>query len=241
MSFWNTPQTEGKPQYRIGTEKESSLHRSLKFRYAGEGGQTEIEKDGYVCDGLTENGCLIEVQTGSFGPLKEKARNLAAGAPIIIIHPIVLSKEIELYSNEGELLYRRKSPRKGGIYDLFKNLIYAPELPLVTGLTIELALVDISEKRIQDGRGSWRRKGVSIADKSLLFYHNSIPLLSSRDYAIFLPYTEKDTFTVRDLSKKARINENLARKCLYVLCKLGLTVKTEKKGNAWVYTILNRP
>jgi hypothetical protein len=224
------------PQYRIGTEKESSLHRSLKFCYAGEGGRTEIEKDGYVCDGLTQNGQLIEVQTGSFGPLKEKARNLAARTPLIIIHPIVLNKVIELYSNSGELLYRRKSPRKGGIYDLFKNLIYAPELPLVKGLTIELALVDISEKRVQDGRGSWRRNGVSIADRSLLFYHSSIPLLSGRDYTLFLPYTEKDSFTVRDLSKKAFISENLARKCLYVLCKLGLVVKTAKKGNTWIYT-----
>ncbi|MDR2094915.1 MAG: hypothetical protein LBP76_05275 [Treponema sp.] len=223
------------PQYLIGTEKESSLHRSLKFRYAGDDGRTEIERDGYVCDGVTPNGRLIEVQTGSFGPLKEKARNLAAKTPLIIIHPIILTKQIELYGASGELIYRRKSPRKGGIYDLFKNLIYAPELPLVKGLTIELALVDIVEKRVQDGHGSWRRKGVSIADRSLLLYHKSIALLSSGDYALFLPYAEKDLFTVRDLSKKALINENLARKCLYVLCKLGLTAKTGKKGNAWVY------
>jgi hypothetical protein len=227
------------PRYRIGTEKESSLHHSLKFRYAGEDGRTEIEKDGYVCDALTQNGCLVEVQTGSFGPLKEKARNLAAAAPLMIIHPIVLSKQIELYSNTGELLYRRKSPRKGSIYDLFKNLVYAPELPLVKDLTVELALVDISEKRIQDGYGSWRRKGVSIADRSLLAYHSSIPLLSSRDYALFLPYTEKDSFTVRDLSNKALISENLARKCLYVLCRLGLTVPIKKKGRAWLYGIKN--
>jgi hypothetical protein len=225
------------PYYRIGTKKESSLHRSLKFRYAGEGGQTEIEKDGYVCDALTQNGYLIEVQTGSFGPLKEKARNLAAAAPLMIIHPIVLTKQIELYSSTGELLYRRKSPKKGSIYDLFKNLVHAPELPLVKGLTVELALVDISEKRIQDGYGSWRRKGVSIADRSLLTYHSSIPLLSIRDYTLFLPYTEEDLFTVRDLSNTALISENLARKCLYVLCRLGLTVQIKKRGKAWIYGI----
>jgi hypothetical protein len=49
----------------IGTRAESSLHRDLKFSYAGRGGRTEIEVAGYVADGINAEDEYIEVQTGN--------------------------------------------------------------------------------------------------------------------------------------------------------------------------------
>jgi hypothetical protein len=133
---------------------ESSLHRSLKYRYSGRGGVTETTIGGYVCDACTAKGELIEVQTGSMGPLKEKVKTLCLEHKVRIIHPIIAQKQIVLCDSEGRLVRSRKSPRKGSIWDLFNVLIYAPELPLLDNLTVELAFVDIIEKMVDDGSGS---------------------------------------------------------------------------------------
>ena len=219
----------------IGTKKESSLHRSLKFRYSGSDGDTETLAGAYVCDGRTGEGELIEVQTGSFGPLKEKAKELTGTARLRIIHPIIAQKYIELYDVNGRLVHKRKSPRKGSEWDLFNALIYAPELPLLKNLTIELAVIEAIEKRTDDGKGSWRRKGVSISDRLLGAWRHSIVLKGPKDYLQFIPFKKKEPFTVRDLGEKAGINIALARKVLYTLTKMGLVEQAGKQGRAKLY------
>ena len=218
----------------IGTYRESSLHRSLKFRYA-DSGKTEISIGGYVCDGLSDDGELIEVQTGSFGPLKNKIKALSQDKKVRIIYPVVVNKYIELYDTEGNLLYRRKSPLKGCIWDVFGALLYAPELCTASNVTIELSLLDIAEKRVNDGKGPWRRRGVTLGDKVPIAWHESIIIKKPYDYNIFVPFDRGISFSVKDLSEKAKIKQPLARKCLYVLNKAGLIEKTGKNGKAILY------
>jgi hypothetical protein len=221
----------------IGVERESSLHRALKFRYAASASLTEQEVGGFVCDGIGKDGELIEVQTGSFGPLKRKIPVLTAHSPVRIVHPIILTKYIELYDEAGALVRRRKSPRSGTVWDLFRSLLYAPELPLLPRLSIELALVDITERRVADGKGSWRRKGASIKDKDILAWHETIPLEKMRDYRRFTPFKKNEEFTVRDLAQKAHIDPVIARKTLYVLHKMKLLERKGKRGNSFVYVM----
>ena len=220
----------------IGTEKESSLHAALKVHYAGRNGKTEVEAEGYVCDAVTSAGEVIEIQTGSFGPLKRKAVHLARTAPVRIVHPIAAHRYIETYDAHGALLRRRLSPKKGTHWDIFAALIHAPFLPATPNLTIELAMVDIIEKRILDGTGSWRRKGARIAEKELAAYRETIPLSCTRDYRRFLPFSPEAEFTVKDLSEiESGPTEALARKALYVLHKMGLVERVGKRGNAFLY------
>jgi hypothetical protein len=224
---------------QIGTEKESSLHRALKFRYTG-GGKTEVPVGLYVADGIRGDGEIIEVQTGSFGPLKQKAKELGKKGNVRIVHPIILTKQIAVFDCGGELLYKRKSPRKGNEWDLFKALLYAPELAFCPGVTIELAMVDILENRIKDGKGSWRRKGISITGKELAAWHSSIILKKKQDYRRFIPFKASETFTVADLADKTRIDTALARKTLYVLTKMNVTERIGKKGRSFLYKICDK-
>jgi len=225
----------------IGTRNESSLHRTLKFQYAGPEGKTEAAVGEYVADGVRPNGEYIEVQTGSFGPLKKKVKTFAALGKVRIIHPVAITKIIEVYApvksakKAEKLLYKRKSPLKGCSWNIFDALLYAPELPLIKGVTIELVLIDITEKRIKDGKGSWRRKGISIKDKELSAWHESIVFSKPKDYLKFIPFKKGEEFTVALLSKKAGIKTDLARKALYVLTKMKLINRIGKKGPAWVY------
>jgi ribosomal protein S25 len=217
----------------IGTNNESSLHRDLKFRYAGEDGQTEAEVAGFVADGINAEGEYIEVQTGSFAPLRKKA--LALPGRLRVIHPVIISKYIEVFNKKGKLQYRRKSPRKGQPWDLFYVLVHAPDLPLIPGLVIELALLDVAEQRVQDGKGSWRRKGVSIRDRKITALHDRITIEKPSDYVRFVPFKKNEKFTSALLAQKTGIHVDLARKTLYVLVKLGIVKKTGKQGNSLVY------
>jgi hypothetical protein len=219
----------------IGTERESSLHRSLKTRYAGPEGRTEEPVGAYVCDALSGSGEIIEIQTSSFGPLKRKIQELTLHGPVRIIHPVIVHKTIELREKDGAPVRVRKSPRRGSEWDLFKALLYAPLLPLTRGLTIELVMVDVLEKRVRDGRGSWRRGGASIVDRELSAWLRAMPLSGKRDYRAFVPFPPGEEFTVRSLAEKARIRPVLAGKALYVLTKIGVVERLRKKGNAWVY------
>ncbi|MDR2479486.1 MAG: hypothetical protein LBD48_09265 [Treponema sp.] len=231
------PTTKTAAPQSIGTRNESSLHRMLKFRYAGPQGKTEAEVAGYVADGISACGEFIEVQTGSFGPLKQKATSLAQRGTVRIIHPVIINKYIEVFSADGKRQYRRKSPRTGSVWDLFKALLYAPELPLVPGLCIELVLVDVTERRLQDGKGSWRRKGVSIADRALTAWHETIPLNRPTDYLRFAPFKKNEEFTVSMLAEQAGIARETARKTLYVLTRMRIVQRVGKRKNAFVYKI----
>ena len=219
----------------IGTNKESSLHKSLKLHYSGSNGVTETLLGPYICDGMTGKGEIVEVQTGSFGPLEEKIRFFAKKNKVRIIHPIYAQKYIEVYDTSGIMKWRRKSPIKGSAWDLFTVLIYAPELALLKNVVIELAVIDVIEKRIDDGKGSWRRKGISICDRFISGWRQPVVLAKSRDYYQFAPFKRNEEFTVRDLAKKAEINIALAGKTLYVLGRLNLVKQIGKKGNAFIY------
>ena len=218
----------------IGTRSESSLHRVLKFRYAG-AGSTEKKVAGFIADGVTQNGEFIEVQTGHFDSLKKKIAAFSALGKVVIIHPIIINKYIEVFDEQGEYLYRRKSPRRGCEWDLFYNLIYAPELARLPGVGIELALVDVTEKRIRDGKGSRHRRGLSILDRELIAWHGRIRLKRPRDYRRFIPFTDSEEFTAAQLAEKAGIDAGLSRKTLYVLHKINVIQRTGKKGRAWLY------
>jgi len=218
----------------IGTKCESSLHRVLKFRYSG-AGSTEKEVGGFIADGVNQQGEFIEVQIGSFAPLKKKLAAFAKLGRVIIIHPIVINKYIEVFDDRSKYLYRRKSPRHGCEWDLFYHLVHAPELAAQRGIGIELALVDITEKRIRDGKGSWRRRGMSILDRELAAWHGCLNLNCPRDYRRFIPFADNEEFTAAQLAEKAGIDTGLSRKTIYVLKKIDVIRKTGKQGRAALY------
>jgi len=219
----------------IGTKNESSLHRFLKFQYTGSGGKTEVKVGEFIADGINKKGEYIEVQTGSFRPLEKKVRELSPLNKVKIIHPIAVKKIIEVYDPKKKLLYRRRSPVKGSLWDIFNVLVYAPELPLIKGVTIEVVLADITEKRIKDGKGSWRRKGISIHDKELAAWHESILFGKKADFLSFIPFKKNEEFTVSTLAEQAGIKKHTAQKALYVLTKMKVVKRIGRKKRAWVY------
>ena len=227
------PAVTHKKQFAVSNE--SSLHRTLKLSFTGPGGKTEEEVGDYVADGISNDGEYIEVQTCSFAPLKKKVKEFASGGRVRIIHPIAADKMIEVYGTDGGLLYRKKSPKKGSPWNIFDALLHAPELPLIRGVAIEIVMASITEKRVKDGKGARRRRGISIQDRELSALHERILLKKPSDYLRFVPFKKGEEFTVSLLAERAAIDKWTAGKALYVLTKIKIVKRTGKKGNAWVY------
>jgi hypothetical protein len=217
---------------------ETSLHAELKSRYAQPDGIREALVADYQIDAI-QGDTLIEIQTGNFSAIRKKLAMLLPEYPILLVYPIALEKWVVKLSADGnESLYRRKSPRHGRIEDLFGELIRMPHLVVHPNFQIEVLLVREEEIRLADGKGSWRRKGVSIADHRLIEIVSAHRFSSPKDYLTLLPDLLLPTFTAQDLAKSLAIRHSLAYKMAYCLRKMGMMEVVGKRGRSNLYALL---
>lgn len=215
--------------------QESSLHAALKDWYSKPNGEKEVLVDGYLID-VVHNRTLIEIQTGNFSAIKPKLEFLLSGHPVRLVHPIAREKWIIRLPAKGDNpQWRRKSPRRGRFEHLFLELIRIPSLPLKSNFSLEILLTKEEELRRNDGRGSWRRKGVSIIDHRLLEIEQRSLFIKPEDYLRLIPYNLAHPFTNRQLAEALKIPIQLARKMTYCLKAMNVIVVRGKKGNACLY------
>ncbi len=223
----------------IGTLAEKSLHAALKAYYAQPGDALECELDGYVIDILRpEPHQCIEIQTRSLAKMKPKLHTLLDRHPIRVIYPIPQERWIVRVDRDGVITSRRKSPKRGTVYHLFPELVSFPSLILHPNLTLEALLIRDEEVWIDDGRGSWRRKRWSIADRRLLEVVQPISLASAADFAALLPRDLPAEFDSRDLAQAIRQPRSLAQKMTYCLREMGALRISGKRGNTLVYQLV---
>jgi hypothetical protein len=122
---------------------ETSLHRELKQRYAGDAARTEVVLDGYRIDAIA-HGTLIEIQHGSLVAIRDKIRRLLDKHRVLIVKPIVASKLLVKQDVAGgPAVARRWSPKRGQLLDIFDELVYFTRVFPHRRLTLEVVLVEI--------------------------------------------------------------------------------------------------
>lgn len=190
---------------------------------------------GYIID-LVRGDTLVEIQTGNFSAIRKKLIHLVQRERVLLVYPIPKEKILITEISE-EKQTKRKSPKKGDIWMLFKELIRIPEIINHPNLSIEVVFVKIEEIKIKDGKGSWRRKGDSILDRRLLQVFSKKRFEEPVDFLNVLPIGLSTNFSCRDLSKKADIDINTARKAVYCLKKMNALDVAFKEGNELYYII----
>lgn len=213
---------------------ESSLHASIKQIYKTEGALEEVRLDGYWID-IVSGDQLIEIQTGNFFAIKAKLEQLLERHPIRLVHPIPLNKWIVQPGADIGSLTRRKSPRRGRIEDVFRELIYIPHLIRHPNFTLEVVLTTEEELREADGRGSWRRKFISIIDRRLIEIIETRRFSTPNDFLSMIPSALMSGFTNRNLSDNLHIPLRLAGKMTYCLRNAGLLQIFRKEGRHLIY------
>jgi hypothetical protein len=225
-------------QNGINLLNEKSLHAALKQWYARPDDRLEARVDGYIID-LVRGDLLVEIQTGSFSPLKRKLARLAAGHPVRLVFPIPQEKWIVRLPREGvdEKILRRKSPRRGRVEQVFKELVYIPALLAEANFSLEVLLIREEEVRRFDAKKAraWRRKGWVTQERRLLEVVERRVFETPRDLARLLPAHLPAEFTVGELAKAAGQPDWLIRKMLYCLHALGIVARTGKRGRSQLY------
>lgn len=218
----------------IGTLQERSLHAALKELYDGPNTQSEVEVDGYVID-VVQNDLLIEIQTRNFSAIKNKLAKLMKKHRVRLVHPIAKEKIIIQQDTKGNILGKRRSPKKGTIANIFEELVRIPTFLISDNFELEVILTREEEIRIKDGTGSWRRRGWSICD------HNLVEVIDRRlfqkpgDMLSLIPETIIEPFTTRSLSERIAISQPLAQKMTYCMRKMEIVKRVGKEGNAYLY------
>jgi len=218
----------------IGELNQTDLHEELKRQYCGHDGETEVEVDGFVVDVRLPNE-LVEIQTRSVGKLKRKLVKLSADHRVRLVHPIAVSKYIERIDGDGGTVSRRRSPKRGRVEGAFREISSIADILPNPNITVEIVLVDVTELRRDDGRGSWRRKGVSIVGRRLDGIVERYALRLARDYLRLLPDNLPESFTNRDVVAAAGLTYRVAQSMTSSLRKMGLISITDKRGRELLY------
>jgi len=213
---------------------ENSLHSAIKELYSIPNDRFEVRIDGFIID-ILRGDLLIEVQTKSFHAIKRKLSNLVESHKVRLVYPIPERKWIVSFAESGELVTRRKSPRKGRLADLFYELVSIPDLVAKEDFSLEVLMIEEEEIRCSDGKGSWRRKGASIKDRRLIEVVYRVLFENKADFLTFLPSDLKRPFTNRSLADQTGVSINLTRKMTYCLRKMGAIKKVGKNGRELIF------
>lgn len=222
----------------IGILNEKPLHAGLKEWYARPGDQFEVSIDGYVVDIVRDN-LLIEIQTGNFSSIKRKVHALAALHPLRLVFPIAREKWIvRLAKGSGsEMLSRRRSPKRGDIDALFRELVSFPRLMTNPNFSIEVLFIQEEEVRYQDRRRRWRRGGWVTKERRLLDVLDRKVFAEPKDLLRFIPSGLIEPWTTQDLSEANGLPRWIAQKIVYCLRESGVVRVVGKKGNSILYAI----
>ncbi len=217
---------------------ENSLHEGVKRWYAEPGDLIEENVEGYLID-VVRGEQLIEIQTSNFSAIKKKLAKLVPHHSVRLVHPVSQRKWIVRIDADETMISRRRSPRRGRIEDVFLELVYMPTLIREPNFSLEVLLIHSEEVLIDDGRGSWRRKGWSIHDRRLLEVLESHVFSEPRDFHRLLPESLQPEFTTRQLSEALGLRPNIAQKMVYTLRHMEAIEAIGKRGRAHVYSIRN--
>ena len=224
------------PHHGINVYNEKSLHAALKQWYLQPDDRLEVKIDGFIID-LVRGEQLIEIQTGSFSPLKRKLAELAKRHAVRLVFPIAQEKWIiRLPEDEREPPQRRKSPKRGKVEQVFKELVYIPSLIQNENFSLEVLLIREEELRRHEANKAWRRKGWVTHERRLLEVVERQVFQTPRDLARLLPSDLPNPFSARELAKAAGQPDWLAHKMIYCFKIMGMIIPEGKRGRALLYT-----
>jgi hypothetical protein len=123
------------------------------------------------------------------------------------------------------------------VEDVFRELVYLPELCLHPHFELEVVLVTANEFWMDDGRGSWRRKRWSVYDRRLLQVLETRRFTGRDEYLALLPDDLPPRFTTRELAARKGLSRRLAQKLVYCYRNMGLLTVRGTTGRTRRYAV----
>ncbi len=220
----------------VGTLNEKSLHAQLKVWYSQEGDRFEVPVGRHVVD-IVRGELLIEIQTRNVSAMRNKLATLVEEHPVRLVFPIPASKTIVKLGPGGEIVSRRRSPKRGSVFDIFAELVSIPTLIDEPFFDLRVLLIDEVELREHSPDGNWRRKGWRTVERRLASVREEILLSSTAQLLGLLPPLPQE-WTTADIAENAGVNRRVAQQVAYTLKHAAAAVAVAKRGNTLVYTFV---
>ena len=217
----------------IGVMREGPLHAALKAWLARPGDRMEVPVGGFVIDLVRADGELVEIQTGSFSPLRSKMDALLDGYRVRIVHPIPAVRRIVRVDEDGLVLSSRRSPLRPGPCSIFEGLVSFPTLLSHPHFAIDVLLCSEDHVRAPSpvrGRRYTRDPG----ERRLIEVLDRVELRCADDLAGLLPALDGE-FTTRELAGAMGVDLPLAQKAAACLRALEVFEPAGKRGRAPLY------
>ncbi len=221
----------------IGTLSEKTLHSVLKYYIEPCDDFHEVALGRYVAD-IMRDGCITEVQTRSFDRLRAKLDAFLGDYPVTVVLPIAKTRWYHIIDGEsGEVSEKKKSPRKGSVYDAFRELYKIKPFLRNENLYLHFILLDITEYRRTVKKSYRNRRGVELCERIPDAIEEEIFIDGSEDYKKLIPKELEMPFTSRDFAKAIKRTRHEAGIALGVLCHVGAVKRVGKIKNAYIYEI----
>lgn len=219
----------------IGTLKEKTVHSVMKYYYEPDSDFHEVKIGSYVAD-ICVGKNIYEIQTRSFNAMRGKLDYFLKEYDVTVIYPVPHIKWISwLDMDTGELTPKRKSPKKGTIYQIIPELYKIKMFMNNPKLHFIIPLIDVEETRYLNGWSDNKKRGSSRMDGIPIDIYDEIRINTMADYAKFLPDDLPKEFTTKDFAKCAHIQQKYAVTGLNVLLETGIVERTGKIKNSYIY------
>ncbi len=223
----------------IGTLNEKPLHAALKDWYGQPGDQFEVRVGGFFIDIVRprpgQGDLLIEIQTKNLFAMKRKLLRLVDEHAVRLVHPVGQEKWIVRLGEDGEVLGRRRSPKRGAVEMIFAELVSFPRLLRHPNFTLEVLLIREEEVRVRDDTVNWRRRGWATSERRLLEVVSGRVFEQPADLLALAPADLPDPFTPVQLARALGQPTWLARKMTYCLREMDMLVPAGKRGRSHLF------
>lgn len=221
----------------IGTLGEKTLHAVIKQYMEPYDGSHEIKIGPYIADIVGEDG-IIEVQTRGFEKLRKKLAVFLDVSRVTVVYPVVRTKWLAwIDPDTGEVGKKRKSPKRGTVFEAFYELYKIKALLCHPNLRILLLLIDMEEYRSLNGWSENRKRGSSRHERIPVELAGEVPIANRQDYRKLIPGGLPEQFTTKDYQKHSGISLGGAQTALNVLCYVGAVRQTGKQGRLKLYEV----
>jgi hypothetical protein len=218
---------------------ETSLHRDLKQLYAGSDMQFEVPLGAHRID-VVADGRLVEIQLASLTAIRDKIRILVKKHSVVVVKPIIVRKTlVKRTAKDGPVVERRKSPKKGSIFDLFDELVHFTRVFPHRRLTLEVPMIEIEEWRYpgHGRRRRWRPNDFEVEDQKLVAVGQTYRLQTAADLARLVACPLPPRFHTGHLADGLGVTRWIAQRIAYCLRETGGVREVGKQGNARLYEL----
>lgn len=224
----------------IGTLGEKTLHSVLKYYLEPCDDFHEVAVGRYVAD-IMRDGCITEIQTRGFNLLRAKLSFFLKEHPVTVVHPIAAAREYYIIDSEsGETSAKKKSPKKGSIYDAFPELYKIKMLLCSDNLYFHFILLDVTEYRCTAEKSRRNRKGIQRVDRIPSRIADEVFIDGKEDFKKLIPEGLPSPFTSRDFAAAIKRTRSHAQTALNVLSAVGAVKRIGKDKNAYLYKITDK-